>query len=206
MPAAGVVTHAGFFKTFVFEDEVAMNNIRTIAMEEKVKINLTTGYRCIVDPDRKDLIPFLSTIVQHARDSVNFPCRSKIISQVMISVAPPAGSRSSFWRGGKVHRDFDDLAVSGCYTFELLLDELNEENGGIQFWPKSMKKAHDKKHPSRGFEGMEIKLPVGKSGTVLVWDSRMLHKSLPNKTEEPRTAIVWLVSHLPVVSIVKATR
>jgi hypothetical protein len=188
---------AGYFKTFLFEDERSWNSICTIICEEKSKMDISTGYRSMSRPDRPDLIPFLESVVQQARIRVHFPLSSRLqrISQVLISVAPPAGSRSSFWAKGKMHRDFLDIETSGCYTFELLIDPMTLDNGAVWYWPESRKKTHDVKNPSRGMEGMDVRSPTGPGRTVIVWDARILHQSLPNSSDQFRTAIIWLVSN-----------
>jgi hypothetical protein len=173
---------AGCFRSFVFDDEETFDSIRKIIDEEKRKMNLTTGHRSTVDGEREDLIPHLKSVIEQARNKVHFPLTSKheITSHVVISEAPPKGSRSSSWVVGKIHRDFKDIEVSGCYSFELMLDELTVDNGSIKFRPDSKKKAHDPKNPSRGMEAMDSQTHVGPRDTVFVWDSRLLHQSLPN--------------------------
>jgi ectoine hydroxylase-related dioxygenase (phytanoyl-CoA dioxygenase family) len=48
---------------------------------------------------------------------------------------------------------------------------------------------------------------VGIEGTVLVWDSRLLHQSLPNRNKKMRMGLLWVVNsfHKPAVQRVENT-
>jgi ectoine hydroxylase-related dioxygenase (phytanoyl-CoA dioxygenase family) len=112
-------------------------------------------------------------------------------------VAPRTSSHSNAWTKGPIHRDFDDIETTGVYSFLLFLDEVTSENGTVAFWrhSKLIGPIHPR-HPERALDqaGLTSELLVGEEGTVYVWDSRLLHRSLANRTQKRRLALQWLVT------------
>jgi hypothetical protein len=191
---------AGYVRRFVLENQRTLKNISGICervMKTLDSDSLVSGARRLEPFEDTALLPYLQTIVDEARTFVKFPLNSKTrIAQTSLVVAPPLNSRSTSYTRCKIHRDFHTLDVSGVYTFELFLDEITTENGSVEMWPKSKNCPHDKKNPKRGIQQLKLESEtlVGERGTVFVWDSRILHRSLPNKSDTLRKTIVWMVS------------
>ena len=195
-PKPEPVMQAGYFSQFIFENEEAMRSITGIVEEEMKDMKLNTGHRSFFNLLQTVAIePFLELIVEQAIKQASFPLKKNTrIQEVLLIVAPPDGSRSNSWTKGRIHRDFSSPEVSGVYTFLLCIDEVIEENGSIKMWCNSKKLSHDSSNPSRGKEGMDVKTLVGPKSTVFVWDARLLHQSLPNKSNNARTVLAWLVT------------
>jgi hypothetical protein len=144
-----------------------------------------------------ELLPFLLSVVAVARKVVAFPIKDPVIHAPVIVVAPPSSSHSNGWSKGTLHRDFDPTETSGVYSFLLFLDDVMPENGTVVFWRHSkLISPIDPRHPERALvqAGLKSELLLGKEGTVHVWDSRLLHRSLANRTENRRLALQWLVT------------
>jgi hypothetical protein len=144
-----------------------------------------------------ELLPFLLSVVAAATKVVAFPLKDPVIHAPVIVAAPPSSSHSNGWSKGTLHRDFDSTATSGVYSFLLFLDEVTPENGTVRFWKHSkLIGPIDPRHPERALvqAGLKSELLVGEVGTVYVWDSRLLHRSLANRTQKRRLALQWLVT------------
>jgi ectoine hydroxylase-related dioxygenase (phytanoyl-CoA dioxygenase family) len=77
------------------------------------------------------------------------------------------------------------------------LDEVTTKNGTVAFWRHSkLIWPVDPRHPERALvqAGLKSESLLGKEGTVHVWDSRLLHRSLANRTEKRRLALQWIVT------------
>jgi hypothetical protein len=70
------------------------------------------------------------------------------IQKHSLAVSPRITQYSTQWTKGKVHQDFDDVNCKCVYSIMLFLDEVNIDNGAIEFWPKSKAVPVDKKHPA----------------------------------------------------------
>ena len=108
-------------------------------------------------------------------------------------VAPKSSNRYN-WRMGVVHRDDDDMGLEEgdrLYTAILFLCNVTAENGAIRFWPDTTQLKHNPKKPMDGLEGRESLDLVGEKGTLVFFDSNILHQSLPNVTESERRMIAW---------------
>jgi hypothetical protein len=141
------------------------------------------------------LEPLLLSIVSLAKTELHFPLNSYKIQTPNLVVAPASSGFSNAWTKGILHRDFLDTETSGVYTFMLFIDEVTEANGTVEFWPHSQRIALDDKNPERAIvKSGPSETLVGPSGTVMVWDSRILHRSLPNATQNRRLSLLWNVT------------
>jgi hypothetical protein len=192
----------GFFGTFVLENVDVFDAINSWVEKHTSGADaeaLLRGARCFLEPgDGMAITASLAAVVEEARVKIAFPLhKTTIYADVAgISIAPAKSHRSNFWTCGNTHRDFSDVQQAGVYTFLLCLDVMTEDNGAIQFWPCSQKCESDPKHTTRGIERMNLvpEVLVGKRGTVFVFDARLLHKPLPNKSPIQRTLLGWQVS------------
>ena len=110
------------------------------------------------------------------------------------TVVAPRSSHRYDWRLGVVHRDDDDLGLEEgdqLYTAILFLCDVTAENGAIRFWPDTTQLKHSGKKPMKGLESRESLDVVGEKGTLVFFDSDILHQSLPNVTEGERRTIAW---------------
>jgi ectoine hydroxylase-related dioxygenase (phytanoyl-CoA dioxygenase family) len=78
----------------------------------------------------------------------------------------------------------------------IFIDEVNQANGSVEIWTNSQWIPLDEKNPQRAIakSGLQAQLLQGPPGTVVVFDSRILHRSLPNTTQNRRFTLVWNVS------------
>ena len=190
----------GYFRTFVVKDKNTLKDITAKMDNLAIDVNrdsLTTGCPALanLNDDKMEAVrPLMELIVKEARVKFSFPLgRTRIMGTAMV-VAPAKSTRSNSWSTGQIHRDFSEVEISGVYTFYLCIDEISEDNGAILFWPESKTCQVETKNPKRNIKEMKSMTLHGPKGTIFVWDSRMLHQSLPNKTADARKALVWLVN------------
>jgi ectoine hydroxylase-related dioxygenase (phytanoyl-CoA dioxygenase family) len=128
------------------------------------------------------------------------------VNILSLVVAPRVTNHSTAWTKGKVHRDFEDFNWKGVYSFMLFLDEVNVDNGAIEFWPKSKQMPVDKQNPERTLKmtGWTSEIVTGPKATVMAWDAFVLHRSLPNKTEKQRLTLQWFVTTMRGPTIIFA--
>jgi hypothetical protein len=188
----------GFLRQFNYGNEEVIRDITGIVEVEMDHMNLSTGHRVfsyLTNQQFASVEPMLELIVDQARLQVSFPLKTNTrIQQIVLVVAPPEGTRSNSWTRGKIHRDFSSPEVSGVYTFLLCLDEVTNTNGAIQIWRESKSCPHNNKTPIRGLDGLVVQTLLGPKNTVFVWDSRLLHQPLPNKSTNARIVLIWLVN------------
>jgi ectoine hydroxylase-related dioxygenase (phytanoyl-CoA dioxygenase family) len=145
---------------------------------------------------RKVLDPVLLSVVALSKTEVHFPLNSWKIQTPNIVVAPAKSAFSNSWTKGLLHRAFLDKRTSGVCTFMIFIDEVNQANGSVEIWTDSQWIPFDKKKPQRAMakSGLQAQLLQGPPGTVVVFDSRILHRSLPNTTQNRRLTLLWNVS------------
>ena len=185
---------AGFVGTFVFNNEDVIRAIsKGIDGEMNQKV-ATTGYRKFAQINA-EIEPMLELIVKQAGEQTSFPLKNSTrIQESILVVAPWDGSSLNWWTKGLIHQDYASLDVLGIYTFMLCLDNVTPDNGSIKIWKESKMSHHDPKNPGQGIEGLVATTLLGTKNTVFIWDARLLHQSLPNKTSHARRVIVWMVS------------
>jgi hypothetical protein len=160
----------------------------------------TLGGRQLIYLDatvREEILPLLLSVVAVATKNVAFPLKHPVIHSPILVVAPPSSIHSNAWTKGSLHRDFDCIKTTGVYSFSFFLDEVTPDNGTVAFWRHSkLFDPIDPRHPERALDqaGLESELLVGKAGTVYVWDARLLHRSLANRTQKRRVTLQWLVT------------
>jgi hypothetical protein len=195
-------TQEGYFREFVVGDKVILEKISRYiddyisTMEADALARGSRAFSYV--KDAPTLKPFLEEIVNEARARVAFPLSKSTVyaEKAGISIAPPNTTRSNAWTCGAVHRDFNDVDQSGVYVFLLCVDEMTVDNGAIRFWRGSKNCRVDKRNPKRALKKLK-QVPntlVGKKGTVFVFDARLVHEPLPNKTDTRRVLLGWQVS------------
>ena len=159
-----------------------------------------TGVRELIRVDAAaldELLPLLLSVTALASKVVAFPLKDPVIHAPLVVVAPPSSSHSVPWSKGRLHRDFECVETTGVYSFLLFLDEVTPDNGTVAFWRHSkLIGPIDARHPERALDqaGLKPELLVGEEGAVHVFDSRLLHRSLANRTQRRRVALQWLVT------------
>jgi ectoine hydroxylase-related dioxygenase (phytanoyl-CoA dioxygenase family) len=110
------------------------------------------------------------------------------MSSPKLVVAPPKHTRGRcHWSHGPIHRDVT-TNDPGYLTVLVFCSEVTMENGAIELWPKTQDVLCSR--PGR-FLSMELprQIHTGNAGTVVVFDSRLLHRSQPNITENERIVL-----------------
>jgi hypothetical protein len=199
-PTSTAVQGRGYFGKFLFSNKEAFEMISKIAYEDprlRDPNTIVTKCRFHQNYEGTELQPLLGLIVQEARARIKFPIKSKArVQEPILVVAPPVSSRKNSWTCGSIHRDFDTVEESGVYTFYLCLEGMTEHNGPIKLWARSKNCPCEAHNRGRGIERMKLKSEIllGGQGTVFVWDSRLLHQSLPNKNGIMRMGLAWVVN------------
>jgi hypothetical protein len=80
-----------------------------------------------------------------------------------------------------------------CYTFLLFLDEVTTESGCVDFWVGTRGYEHDPKNPYQRVNKMEKERVKGKAGTLVVFDSLVVHQSIRNVTKKDTRRLTWTV-------------
>ncbi len=160
----------------------------------------TPGVRCLVaihETVLQETLPLLLFVVAQASKVVAFPLKDPLIHKPVLVVAPKASLQSDAWTKGTLHRDFDCTETPGLCSFLSFSDEVTPDNGTVAFWRHSkLIGPIDPRHPERALDqaGLTSKLFLGKAGTVHARDSRLLHGSLANRTQNRRLALQWMVA------------
>jgi hypothetical protein len=145
-------------------------------------------------------------IVQKITNSLNLAklkgsmWRGAQVDDLDFIIAGKVSKNSNNYTPCSVHRDseWDEEELKRCelLSASVLLDKLTPKNGSVKFWLDSVQFPHSTKHPYR-IIGKEPENRTytweGDKGTMRVWDSRMLHQSLPNETNETTLKLAWYV-------------
>jgi hypothetical protein len=110
-----------------------------------------------------------------------------------VVVAPPLSQRRLQDRSkhGTVHRDVQ-TEVSGYLTLLICLTDVTTDNGSITLWPNTQLAPPG--HLYRKVRRYESVVLTGTAGTAWMFDSRLLHQSNPNTTEDTRSIIQLFLS------------
>ena len=150
-----------------------------------------TGSRALIPVEGGGLDAYLLDLTRQAITSIgNLRCTDPVIKKPKIVRAPAVSSESNGWTKGPKHPDQVDHTKSGLYTGIYFLDDVTAENGAIQMWPNTALLPFNPKNKVKKDEPSEI--ITGDAGTLLVFDSRIVHQSLPNKTKQNRDTVAWL--------------
>ena len=103
-------------------------------------------------------------------------------------VAPELGNLRSQEKYvyGKVHRDDVDTIEPGYLTMLVAVTDVTLDNGSVTVWPGTQLVPCNPKHRKVSIRDRRGSLLVGKAGTVWIFDSRLLHQSNPNVTDQTR--------------------
>jgi hypothetical protein len=116
------------------------------------------------------------------------------VSSVPTVIAAPAHSQQAAQnrnKFGAVHRDVDTVE-DGYFTVLICLTDVTTENGSVSLWPGSQLTPCDYHHRGRAVVDRRAVVLTGTSGTAWVFDSRLLHQSNPNSTEETRLTLQFM--------------
>jgi hypothetical protein len=158
------------------------------------EVPLTVKYDEVVSRIMMTVAPTIEKKIGIAPDCFLPPTKGGIL------VAPAAISSSRPWRRGQLHRDVTMTGGFTTYTFIFLVDDITADNGAIELFDDTCYvPAYEKEGSAVIFARMEKagcnqkRLLTGPAGTLLVFDSRCLHRSLPNTTDKARWTINWLM-------------
>lgn len=104
-----------------------------------------------------------------------------------------------------VHSDwatFKGWGPEGMFVTVVFVDECTEENGALKVWPGTHEQEFEHKVGDEGLEVSEeefenrldnddSELILGPAGSVLLFDSRLVHSSGPNESDGPRRLLTY---------------
>ena len=92
------------------------------------------------------------------------------------------------------HRDLENTEISGCHQFLSLMDDINDNGGGVRIWPDTKTTVLNGECPIRHLtKDLEPVDMLGNKGDVIVFDQRLLHRSLVNKTKNTTVKLTFSV-------------
>ena len=95
---------------------------------------------------------------------------------------------------GAMHRDQKIAEISECCQFLSPMDDINDNGGGVRIWPDTKTTATNRKCPNRHSpENLEPVDMLGNKGDVIVFDQRLLHRSLVNMTKNTTVKLTFSV-------------
>lgn len=109
-----------------------------------------------------------------------------------VIVAPPVSNRSSGHAKGPIHEDVEH-DCPGYYSFHYFVDAVTLANGAIAIWPTSAEVSRPQGCHKGAPRGHSVEKLTGPPGRLWLHDSRMLHQSLPNSTDQRRVTLSWTV-------------
>jgi hypothetical protein len=93
---------------------------------------------------------------------------------------------------GPLHRD-QDYEGPGYLSALLFLSKVTKTNGCVHLWRGTESTAMDAHNPLRCVEGRKFNVLKGLAGKLFLFDSRLLHQSMPNLSDETRITYQWLI-------------
>ena len=95
---------------------------------------------------------------------------------------------------GAMHRDQQITEISGCHQFLSLMDDINNNGGGVRIWPDTKTTVLNGECPTRHLpKNLKPVDMLGNKGDVVVFDQRLLHRSLVNKTNNTTVKLTFHV-------------
>ena len=175
--------------------------VQSILLSNEDDLSRRTATRVLYPIDSESwgkLQPHLLRITEEARDRTSFGYDDLWVGGPSICVAPPVPRIGRKHRvDGSIHRDMTTDDGEGVYAFSLCINDVTEKNGAIEIWSRSIHCDCHEKHPDRYIRDnrdIPSRKLTGEKGTVFVWDSRMLHRSLKSVSEDRRVTLLWYVS------------
>jgi ectoine hydroxylase-related dioxygenase (phytanoyl-CoA dioxygenase family) len=150
------------------------------------------GVRNLIQITAQDVKCVHRFIENHVRES--FGVGEMSLHVPVMVVAPPKKSRGYHdHTKGPIHRDVHTTML-GYWSILFFLDEVTPDNGAVRVWPKTQDTKLDEYNPARAVKGKPTQILTGPPGTAYVFDSRVIHRSLPNTTDHARRTVQWLVT------------
>ena len=191
------------------------------------KQELLTGIRHVHYVKGMNETNLQEMLLDITRSILDRPCATKspvvnwINSPVLIEnspaivIASKQNSRSLPWVEGRIHRDHTEKQ-DDVLSFEVFLDDIDENTGAIRVWENSMDAELDEWNKKLSVQKVEaaereqsqcgstatsqkvqpgVKLATGKRGTLHIWNGRILHQSMSNRdTKKSTIRLHWIVS------------
>jgi ectoine hydroxylase-related dioxygenase (phytanoyl-CoA dioxygenase family) len=92
---------------------------------------------------------------------------------------------------GFIHRDELDLNEAGNYVVFIALPKLTTTNGSVRIWTESTQYPIDEKNGPRAVKDEKYTDLELTESEAAVFDARLLHRGLPNKTSENTMKLVF---------------
>jgi len=163
--------------------------------KKKGKGNIERRVVAIERNTTKDLSKLAHKIVSEAMNLTKKPLRLKkyVIPPKHIKwLEAPGESRKH--THGTIHRDQKVTELSGCYQFLLLMDDINNNGGGVRIWPNTKTTTINSRCPKRQIPDNVVPIDIlGNKGDVIVFDQRLLHMSLANKSNNTTVKLTFAV-------------
>jgi hypothetical protein len=185
------------------ESQFARMQARMQTRANRTRIELLHGY------EKKWIDEVMKTVKKEVYGT-SIGWKGNLVVADRDGLVAPATTNS--WTLGKLHRDKQlnkeeaneeeaNESTSTQYTCIFLVDEIKDDNGLIEVYEGSRQVTLEPKNGERtirmmGEAGMHQRLMTGKKGTLIVFDSLLLHRSRPNKTEANRWTLNWVI-HKP---------
>jgi hypothetical protein len=179
------------------------NSINTLHLPNTLKAVLTTLLENVSKETMKRtavrtvqtlstcLVETLNTYICEQCDAIQ--ARVVIVSPVLI-FAPPNTAHTIH---GRIHRDAEISnsvdRQSRFWSVWVCLTDVTVENGAVNMWPGTETVTLLTKAPGRAVSGRKAQTMLGLSGSVCVFDSRLLHQSMPNVTNSARVCAQWFL-------------
>lgn len=101
-----------------------------------------------------------------------------------------------------VHADWPSFSKKvppgGFFISTLFIDACTENNGPVEVWPGTHKEEFEEEKTDLGSEVPPTRLDhdagrkiLGPAGSILIFNSRLVHSSEPNSTERPRRVAIY---------------
>jgi ectoine hydroxylase-related dioxygenase (phytanoyl-CoA dioxygenase family) len=117
-----------------------------------------------------------------------------ILESTTLVIAPPVSQRKPQCQHGpaQLHRDTasDD---AGYLTLLICLSDVTKDNGSVTLYPSTQRTTLDAKCRKTSVTGKQSVMLTGEKGTGWLFDSRLLHQSNANATEETRLTVNCLL-------------
>lgn len=123
-----------------------------------------------------------------------------IVDDTKLVIAPPKSRRKPRFQNGmaRLHRDIESTEDSGYLTLLVCLTEVTEDNGAVDLYPNTQRTPLNDKYPQGSIRNVSCVTLTGTKGTCWLFDSRLLHQSKANMTEDTRLTLNCLLHTIHV--------
>lgn len=135
-------------------------------------------------------------LAQHPHDNViGFMKDPVIVPNPSVINAPRVNSKSNSYSYGTLHRDHRGPETD-LLSFEIFLDDVGVDGGPVQIWTESMNKSRPatKQLMEKLSKTSPVVVAEGRSGSLVAFNGRTLHRSMPNSGDRSTLRLHWIVT------------